>query len=115
MALLKITAELFALKTEEPLEVVCEQIARKHGVEELVEGSTWADMIDPASMPYVVNNGTLYLVSELEVEDAEETYSTIIQDEDETTLYLDAVIDDETDISLKEVFDVGFEVFNERE
>jgi hypothetical protein len=28
---------------------------------------------------------------------------------------LDAVIDDETDISLKEVFDAGFEVLNEGE
>jgi len=115
MALLKITAELLALKIEESLEEVCQKIAKKHGIEELEEEETWVDTIDPAVMPYAVYNDTLYLVVEMDVVDAEDTYVVMENDEDYVTIYLDAVVDDEEEISLKEVFNIGFESLTEGE
>jgi hypothetical protein len=112
MALLKVTAELLALKVDEPLEDVCKKIAKKHGIEELEEGETWADTIDPAVMPYAVHDGVLYLISEMDVNDAEETYAVMELDEEGVNTYFEAVIDDEQDISLKEVFQIGFESLN---
>lgn len=115
MALLKITAELFPLKINEPLEEICEKIAKKHGIEEIEEGGTWSDTIDPAVMPYVVYNGVLYLISEMDVTDAEETYVVMESDEEGVNTYLDAVIDDEEDIDLKDVFKIGFDSLTEGE
>jgi hypothetical protein len=115
MALLKITAELLALKVDESLEEICQKIAKKHGIEEIEEGETWIDAIDPAVMPYAIYNDTLYLIVEMDVTDAEDTYVIMENDEDDVNIYLDAVVDDEEDISLKEVFQLGFESLTEGE
>jgi hypothetical protein len=115
MALLKITAELLELKITEPFEEICEKIVKKHGIEELGEAEKWSDLIDPASMTYAVFDETLYLVSDLEVIDAEETYSVMEMSDDNTSIFMEAVIDDEDDLTLREVFDAGFETLTEGE